>query len=200
MKAFTFKLARRTSSAMPKDVSLLVDIRRAFLDAPLDCEEFCTPKVHTLDHMNKRARFTEWERKCTHTAYHWSSCCCPDRPLRLAKGNSSRNGQRVLLQTSHYTACCLLGSSTFIHYRPLYLHVASHWFNSNVSAWRQANSPLAFNVQRIRKKKKKGDVAERLTQSGPVIKSCRPLEVSRSRIPFPPPSLHLPQRNASAVV
>jgi hypothetical protein len=29
-------------------------------------------------------------------------------------------------------------------------------------------------------------VAERLTQSGPVIKSCRPLEVSRSRIPSPP--------------
>lgn len=61
-----------------------------------------------------------------------------------AEKKPSRKRQHDFLQTTHYTAWCLLCSSTFIHYRPLYLHVASHWFNLNVSAWRQVSPPFGF--------------------------------------------------------
>lgn len=95
------------------------------------------------------------------------------------------NRQHVFVQTTQYTAFCIFCSSTFIHYQPLYLHVAPHWFSSNVSAWRQVNPPFGFQCSNDGEKKK-GDVTDGLTQSGPVIKACRPLEVSRSRIPSSP--------------
>lgn len=148
-QSFYFHVAPRIWIVMPMNISLPVDTLRKFLHKPLDREESCTPKVHTLDHMNKRARFTERERKCTHTATTDRICCCLDRlPLLLPAKNLSENRQHSILRTSDYTACFLLVSSTFIRYRPLYLHVASHWFNSNVSTWRQVNPPFGFQCSK----------------------------------------------------
>lgn len=74
-----FHIGWRIWIIMPINISLPLDTLRDFLHKPLDGEESCTPKVHTLDHMNKRARFTERERKCTHTAITDRICCCLDR-------------------------------------------------------------------------------------------------------------------------
>jgi hypothetical protein len=117
---------------------------RIFLDTPFVCQDCCTPNLHTLDHITKESEVHR-KREKVHTHYRSLTFSLLSGPVaEAAERKPSRKRQHDFLQTTHYTAWCLLCSSTFIHYRPLYLNVASHWFNSNVSAWRQVSPPFGF--------------------------------------------------------
>jgi len=116
-----------------------------------------------------------------------------------AEKKPSRKRQHDFLQTTHCTAWCLLRSSTFIHYRPLYLHVASHWFNLNVSAWRQVSPPFGFQCLKDCDKEGRcgqGSVWLSLVQWWSLVSwsNHRDLESPRS------PPLPLPYLNTSTIL
>jgi len=103
-----------------------------------------TLELHTLDHITKESEVHR-KREKVHTHYPSLTFSLLSGPVaEAAEKKPSRKRQHDFLQTTHCTAWGLLRSSTFIHYRPLYLHVASHWFNLNVSAWRQISPPFGF--------------------------------------------------------
>lgn len=102
-----------------------------------------------------KERGSQKERESAHTLPSLSAFAAVWTGAAAAHENSSKDRQHVILRTAEYTACFLLVSSThsqhtstFIHYRPLYLHVASHWLNSNVSVWRQVNPPFGFQCSK----------------------------------------------------
>ena len=87
----TFTCIFNKDNELPSRILFPWRFWRDFLDAPLACEEFCTPKLHTLDHI-KRESEVHRKREKVHT--HNSALifrCCLDRSLRLAKKKPSRN-------------------------------------------------------------------------------------------------------------